>query len=641
MKEWEYYRSIKPDIFHFNSPEVSVSEFRNHLIEYGISEPDLESYRVKNICPLTCNCIDKKYRSKLWEYVIKLFLDVDHNDYSHTIDISEVNLEYKKKLFGINDLKYLYDHYFCKKITSKTKINNLIGFIDYELLVVLIKIYKKELTIDEALHKPIINDILLQGFLGYDKYKNHTKDQIYNLCKQVSDEIDNILITHECFNHDVLCLFDQTSITSVEDKSVHAEVSSPIILIDQMIEHISDDYLRDKLPTFMDYSCGKGNIISVIFMKYYHALKQTDLTDTEICKRICESYLYIADINPMNVYITICKLQHICQLITKKECKYSFNSYVGDSLTLDLMETWNIDKIDIIFVNPPFEDKINKNSTQHKLWIDFTLKTFNDWLSPEGYLYQISPSSFVSPSSKIFKLFKQKQVEILNLQQEEYFPTVNSSISWYIIKNIDDSTSETIINKDTHLLINDSLLYLPNDFNLISLSIHKKVMFTPVDKLIINYDYVTCHNNILLKSKRANTHSTLSKTETNTHIYPVFHTNKQIWWSEIKQDFADKKKVIWTRSGYTKPFYDNGKYGVTDLSYYVLVNDEDEGKYLENILTSQLFTYIFKTAKWSGFGNEKVFNSLPRLPNKKYSDQELYDYFTLTQQEITYLTNNV
>ena len=78
----------------------------------------------------------------------------------------------------------------------------------------MIKIYKKELTIDEALHKPIINDILLQGFLGYDKYKNHTKDQIYNLCKQVSDEIDTILISHECFNQDVLYLFDQTSAIS-------------------------------------------------------------------------------------------------------------------------------------------------------------------------------------------------------------------------------------------------------------------------------------------------------------------------------------------------------------------------------------------------------------------------------------------
>ena len=38
-------------------------------------------------------------------------------------------------------------------------------------------------------------------------------------------------------------------------------------------------------------------------------------------------------------------------------------------------------------------------------------------------------------------------------------------------------------------------------------------MFSNNKKLEIKYDYVTCHNNILLKAKRANKHSTISKEE--------------------------------------------------------------------------------------------------------------------------------
>ena len=79
-------------------------------------------------------------------------------------------------------------------------------------------------------------------------------------------------------------------------------------------------------------------------------------------------------------------------------------------------------------------------------------------------------------------MFK-KMMEFLNLEQEEYFPTVNSSISWYIIKNTDNNKNKTRINDKTDLVINESLLYLPNDFNLLSLSIHTKVMFDIKDKL--------------------------------------------------------------------------------------------------------------------------------------------------------------
>lgn len=96
---------------------------------------------------------------------------------------------------------------------------------------------------------------------------------------------------------------------------------------------------------------------------------------------------------------------------------------------------------------------------------------------------------------------------------------------------------------------------------------------------------------------------------------------------------------MWTRSGYTKPFYDDGTRGVTDLGYYVLVNTKQSGLILEHNLNLKLFKYILKTARWSGFGNDKVFYALPKVPEKKYTDQELYTYFKLTQKEVTYIEN--
>ena len=171
-----------------------------------------------------------------------------------------------------------------------------------------------------------------------------------------------------------------------------------------------------------------------------------------------------------------------------------------------------------------------------------------------------------------------------------------------------------------------------------SLSIHKKVVFDTINKLDIHKDYVTCHNALLKKNN-----SPLSKIKTQTHIYPVFHTNKQTWYSSILQPFAHKKKVLWTRSGYQKPFYSSETLGVTDLSYFILVDNDNEGKYYEKYLNSELLQYIFKSAKWSGFGNDKVFYALPDVINKNLneslSDIDIYKTFNITHDEIEFITN--
>ena len=95
---------------------------------------------------------------------------------------------------------------------------------------------------------------------------------------------------------------------------------------------------------------------------------------------------------------------------------------------------------------------------------------------------------------------------------------------------------------------------------------------------------------------------------------------------------------MFTRSGYTKPFYDDGTLGTTDLAYFIRVANDEEGENLSNNLNTDIFRYIFKTARWSGFGNDKVFANIPVLPNKKYTNSELYQYFNLSLDEIEYIT---
>ena len=290
-------------------------------------------------------------------------------------------------------------------------------------------------------------------------------------------------------------------------------------------------------------------------------------------------------------------------------------------------------KFDVVVGNPPFQDSTNKNKTQHKLWIDFTKTTFSDWLKPKGILLQVSPCSFLSPSNKLLKLFKQFDVVYLDMCARKYFPKIGSTFAHYLIinENVQNNKTVFITDNSSFDVCLEDCLYIPNDVCLESISIHRKIIFDSNDKLDVRFDYSTCHNVLI--------HSTdvISKTKTDKHIYPIVHTNSQIWYSKIKQEWASRKKIMWSRSGYTKPFFDNGVYGGTDMVYYILVDDEEQGRNLEHNLSSKLFSYIFKTARWSGFGNEKVFSRLPKLPNKKMTNDELYLFFDLSETEINYV----
>ena len=142
-------------------------------------------------------------------------------------------------------------------------------------------------------------------------------------------------------------------------------------------------------------------------------------------------------------------------------------------------------QFDVVVTNPPFQDSTNRKKTQHKLWINFTKETFDKWLKPDGLLLQVSPSSFLSPSSKVWKIFQEKIVEFLRLDIKDYFPNVNSTFAYYSIINSDTKGEHTSIINERGIFkkkINSNVFYLPNDFCEESLSIHSKVIFNQKDK---------------------------------------------------------------------------------------------------------------------------------------------------------------
>ena len=294
-------------------------------------------------------------------------------------------------------------------------------------------------------------------------------------------------------------------------------------------------------------------------------------------------------------------------------------------------------KFDVILTNPPFQDSVNRKKTPHKLWIDFTLAVFDRLLAEGGSLIQVSPSSFSSPSNVVLELMEENQTQVLRFENERHFPEVASTFSDYWIRKAPNDGAPTTVYKADEvfdILLGPSVAYLPNDVCRLAMSIHSKAMFSKRPRLPVEWDYVVGHN-----IRRYDNNPTLVEEQTDSHVYPMFHTNRSTWWSSVQQEWASELKVMWTRSGYTKPFYDPGVLGGTDMVYFVRVNTEAEGLALASNLNLSLMRYIYKTAKWSGFGNERVFAGLPDLPrDRALTEEELNDTFGLTEEEVDYVT---
>lgn len=290
-------------------------------------------------------------------------------------------------------------------------------------------------------------------------------------------------------------------------------------------------------------------------------------------------------------------------------------------------------QFDVVVTNPPFQDSVRRKKTPHKLWIDFTAAAFERLLVEGGSLIQVSPASFSSPSSIVLDLMAHHRTRVLRFGAGRHFPGIDSTFaSYWIVNAPNDGAPTTVVTADAdfELPLDPTTWYLPNDLCDLSMSVHTKVMFTPRERLRVERDYVTAHN-----IRRFGVDPTLSEQPSERHCHPVFHTNRSTWWSSIRQAWADEPKVMWTRSGHTRPFFDPGRLGGTDMVYFVRVASDREGETLVANLDTALLRYVLRTARWSGFGNERVFAGLPALPlDRVLTDDEMFEAFGITAEEV-------
>ena len=74
-------------------------------------------------------------------------------------------------------------------------------------------------------------------------------------------------------------------IPSIEEKKNNAEIPTPILLVEEMLDKMPNEFWKEKNKVF-EPCCGKGNFVMKIFEKFFNGLSEKYPNAKKRCKKI-------------------------------------------------------------------------------------------------------------------------------------------------------------------------------------------------------------------------------------------------------------------------------------------------------------------------------------------------------------------
>ena len=411
------------------------------------------------------------------------------------------------------------------------------------------------------------------------------------------------------------------------EKKKYGEVFTPTSLIEEMLDKLPIEVWSNPNLKWLDPANGMGNFMICIYYRLMKGLKDIIHNEEERKKHILENMLYMSEINKKNCFLT--------KQIFDINNNYRLNIYNGDSLTLDTLKVWNVEKFDIIVGNPPYQKNFENDNGRvggSSLWSEFINK-FIDKLNDNMYLLFITPCSWMTGGSNkqsgniLNGVMKKNTILYLNIEECSKYFNVGSTFSYYLIKKSVDNTNFFCIVKYNKKIYNSiikqedfrKLNVIPKLLTNETMSIINKFESNGTDK----FNFLRLYDLDIRQKKR---YSLNGK-------YNVRHKVVDIRKTDWNQECMNKHKIVISMPGYIKATYDFSC-GCSDATLFMYVKDEEYGNYLINLLNSKYYQYIINNYReLTGLNNHKNINRLSICPK----NNNITDYFNLTADEMKFL----
>ena len=415
---------------------------------------------------------------------------------------------------------------------------------------------------------------------------------------QTLRQIKELLVKNIKNTKELSQLIDTLLIPQVNEKENHAEISSPYFLRQDMLDMLPAWLWSNSNHRFFEPCCGKSGFNIDIIDRLMKGLEKIIPDEEQRYKHIVTKMLFIADINPLNIFIA--------KLLIDPLNKYDLNLYEGNTLELDLQEQFKIDGFHAIIGNPPYnaaQMHDGKKGGGHLIWNKFIIKSLDEWLLPDGHLLFVNPAAWRKPQSdraKTAGLYKKMTqdnqlitLEIHDAQDGLKTFKCGTRYDFYLIqKKPRYSTTKIISQGKTSTIDTAQWSFIPNtDFIEILSLLNNGGEDCPI----------ICSTSAYETRKKW-----ISEQKSDIHRYPVLHGAglDEKYSSRNDRGHFDIPKVIFGDAG---PKIKNvmidmeGIYGMTQHAMAIQIDSRLEAEQLKKAILSDKFKDILTACSWSNF----------------------------------------
>jgi len=301
-------------------------------------------------------------------------------------------------------------------------------------------------------------------------------------------------------------------------------------------------------------------------------------------------------------------------------------------------------KFDCLLTNPPYQDSSHteKKNTLWRKWLSFNEKLIND----NGIFSLVIPSSWMGSSPILKEHFItdgkiKRNITFINRDEcKKHFPGVGSTFSYFVIENKEynnktsilskniDGTIEVVNNLDLEKCIVD---VFPRDLSDHGLSIINKTLNNEVEKLgIINNTY----NHSVHRTK-------WSGTESEEFCHPIQNTPSKLYWYNYAHPHQGMLKLLIPTTTYFRRQLVTTN-GVTQSFCYFLIDETMDSNIVLNNINNKLYDYLNECFRYANWNSVNLLRKLPKLPiDRLMTDNEIYEYFNLNEEEINHINKMI
>lgn len=428
------------------------------------------------------------------------------------------------------------------------------------------------------------------------------------------------------------------------EKKINGEVFTPFELINEMLDMLPKDVWVNPNLKWLDPANGVGNFPAVIIQRLMSGLVDFEANPQKRYKHILENMIYICDISSKNMFLYL----NIFDPNNEYKMNYFKGSFLSEEFDNHMKTVWGVDEFDINVGNPPYQANNNKSN---KLWVKFLNKVYSE--NPPTYTSFVVPTSIMESNSEQIKKLRgylKNRGNVFNLTKKNVF-NINEEVVFFTSNSVGDYEKTKIVFEcgKTLMLDNSNIRsrLSTSPFDELKLSIISKVEGLESK---LNYVFDFNYNSNKTTPKKLISGGYVSEFCDDIYRYPIHHSaSKTLYAKDINSPYSKngestfgKLKVLFNYSG----GYVGDKYMFMTKNLIgkqmvgVYVYDEKEGEDLIKIYSSKLFSWYITNEKTGGF-NTGIFK-LPKINHtKKWTDQQLYEYFNLTEEEINLIEETI